>query len=218
MSMTNIKQSVENATSTPNHIAGAKRKGVNMPHPLVTQLRFARSEFVRCLEGVSGEDARHRIMPMNCISWMVGHMAAQEQFYFVYFTQDEVPHPQLNKLVGFGQPASTPPLAEMWQVWHDITAEADTFLDTITTEQLSTELERDPKGLEDSLFGTVSEEILKKIQARNYVRAGENIGTKLLRTTYHYFFHTGEAHAVRQQLGHPDLPYFVGSMPDYLFR
>jgi len=43
-----------------------------MPHSLVTQLRFARSEFVRCLEGISDEDARHRIMPMNCISWMVG--------------------------------------------------------------------------------------------------------------------------------------------------
>jgi hypothetical protein len=26
------------------------------------------------LEGVSDEDARHRIMPMNCISWMVGHL------------------------------------------------------------------------------------------------------------------------------------------------
>jgi hypothetical protein len=36
-----------------------------MPHPLVSQLRFARSEFVRCLEGVSDEDARHRIMPKN---------------------------------------------------------------------------------------------------------------------------------------------------------
>ena len=29
-------------------------------HPLVVQLRFARSEFLRCLDGVSAEDAlRH---------------------------------------------------------------------------------------------------------------------------------------------------------------
>ena len=28
-----------------------------MAHPLVDQLRFARSEFRRCLEGVSDEDA-----------------------------------------------------------------------------------------------------------------------------------------------------------------
>jgi len=190
-----------------------------MPHPLVTQLRFARSEFVRCLEGVSDEDARHRIMPMNCISWMVGHMAAQEQYYFVFFDQRKVPRPKLNKLVGFGQPASTPPLADMWQAWHDITAATDAFMDAVTTEQLSTNPEQDPKELEDSLFGTASEEALKRIVAQNYVRSRENIGTMLLRTTYHYFYHTGEAHAVRQQLGHPDLPYFVrGDMPERLWE
>jgi hypothetical protein len=31
------------------------------PHPLVTQLRFARSELVRCLEGLSEADARRRL-------------------------------------------------------------------------------------------------------------------------------------------------------------
>ena len=39
-----------------------------MTHPLVAQLRFARSEFVRCLEGVSDEDARQRLLPMNRVS------------------------------------------------------------------------------------------------------------------------------------------------------
>jgi hypothetical protein len=39
-----------------------------MTHPFVTQLRFARSELVRCLEGVSDEDARRHLEPMNCIS------------------------------------------------------------------------------------------------------------------------------------------------------
>ena len=193
-----------------------------MTHPLVTQLRFARSEFVRCLKGVSDEDARHRIMPMNCISWIVGHMAAQEQYYFVFYPQDKVPHPQLNRLVGFGHPASTPPLADMWQVWKDITVEADKFLDTLKPEQLGEHLERrienDLQPFKDALFGTASEEYLAQILAQQSVRNGENNGTRLLRTTYHYFFHTGEAHAVRQQLGHPDLPYFVGDMPDYLWR
>jgi uncharacterized damage-inducible protein DinB len=184
------------------------KKEKNMPHPLVTQLRFARSEFVRCLEGISDEDARHRIMPMNCISWMVGHLAAQEQYYFTYFPQGKVPHPQLNKLVGFGHPASTPPLADMWQAWHDITKSADTFLDTLTAEQLLTHLEQEINGFEESLFGMVS----KKVLAQSSIRSGESVGTRMLRTIYHYFFHTGEAHAIRQQLGHPDLPYFVGDM------
>ena len=184
-----------------------------MPHPLVTQLRFARSEFARCLEGVSKEDATHRILPMNCISWMVGHLAAQEQDYFIFFPKGKVPHAQLNKLVGFGRPATTPPLAEMWNVWNDITKEADDFLDNLTSEDLEVVLEQKIENFEDSYFATASEKVL----AQKSVRSSENIGTKILRTTYHYFFHTGEAHAVRQQLGHPDLPYFVGNMPDFLF-
>ncbi len=185
-----------------------------MAHPLVTQLRFARSEFVRCLEGISDEDARHRIMPMNCISWMVGHLAAQEQYYFVYFPKGKVPYPQLIKSVGFGHPATTPPLADMWQAWHDITKVADTFLDTLTTEQLLTHLEQKISGFEDSAFGEVS----KRILAQSSVRSFESVGTRMLRTTYHYFFHTGEAHAIRQQLGHPDLPWFVGDMKTAVYE
>jgi len=193
-----------------------------MTHPLVTQLRFARSEFVRCLEGISDEDARQRIMPMNCISWMVGHLAAQEQYYFVFFPGIKVPNPQLNKLVGFGQPATTPPLADIWKAWHDITAATDSFLDSLTIEDMQThltqEVKQDVKALEASLFGTASKEALERVLAKKSIRNGENNGTRILRTTYHYFFHTGEAHAVRQQLGHPDLPYFVGDMPDFLWK
>ena len=187
-----------------------------MAHPLVTQLRFARSEFARCLEGISDEDSRKRLLPMNCISWMVGHLAAQEQEYFVFFPKGKVPHPQLNISHGFGQPAVTPQLADMWQVWDDITGAADTFLDTVTTDQLGTFLEQDTVAVEDSLFavGQANKEML----AQESVQSRENIGTRILRTTYHYFFHTGEAHAIRQQLGHPDLPFFVGGMPDYLFQ
>lgn len=187
-----------------------------MVHPLVTQLRFARSEFVRCLEGVSDQDSRKRLLPMNCISWMVGHMAAQEQEYFVFFPRGSVPHPQLNKSHGFGQPAVTPLLAEMWQTWNDVTEAADEFLDTVTEDQLATSLEQSTGAVKAALFafGQVNEKML----SMEMVESTENIGTRILRTTYHYYFHTGEAHAVRQQLGHLDLPFFVGDMPDDLFR
>jgi hypothetical protein len=50
-----------------------------MPYPLVQQLRFARSEFVRGLEGISDTDAQRRRLPMNCLSWNIGHLAWQEQ-------------------------------------------------------------------------------------------------------------------------------------------
>ncbi|MFN2120385.1 MAG: hypothetical protein ACK2T0_08350 [Anaerolineales bacterium] len=56
-------------------------------HPLVTQLRFARSEFLRCLDGVSAEEAVHRFELMNCIGWSVGHLANQENAYLVMVAQ-----------------------------------------------------------------------------------------------------------------------------------
>lgn len=164
------------------------------PHPLVTQLRFARSEFLRCLEGVSDEEARRRFEPMNCISWMVGHMASQEHDYWVRVAQGQNLAPDLRKLVGYGRPASTPPLEEMWAIWQTVTSAADKYLDTLTTEQLQTHPEWRDKPLPES------------------------IGTMLLRNTYHYWYHAGEAQAIRQLLGHPDLPEVVGDMSGAVYR
>lgn len=149
---------------------------------------------MRCLEGLSDEDGQKRLLPMNCISWKIGHLANQEQFYWVFLGQGKWVRPGLNELVGFGRPASTPPLAEMWQTWEDITAAADEFLETVSTEQLTTYL------------------------VQGETKSRETVGTMLLRTTYHYWFHTGEAHAVRQQLGHTDLPQFVGDMSTAVYR
>lgn len=165
-----------------------------MPHPLVVQLRFARSEFVRCLEGLGGEDAQKRLGPMNSISWMVGHLANQEHSYWCVRAQEKIVAPGLNDLVGFGKPASTPSLPEMWQVWQLVTATADPFLDSLETAQLTTYFEYNGKP------------------------AHESIGTMLLRNIYHYWFHIGEAHAVRQQLGHADLPQFVGNMATAVYQ
>jgi hypothetical protein len=164
---------------------------------MVTQLRFARSEFVRCLEGVSDEDARRRIMPMNSLSWMVGHLAAQEQDHFAFFGQGEAPYPRLDELFGFGCPASTPPLDEMWRVWHDITTAADKYLDTITEDQLETTLVQSTALLEDAGFGFMD----SKTMAKETVRAHENVGTRLLRTTYHYFYHTCSCQQIDDQSG-----------------
>jgi hypothetical protein len=163
-------------------------------HPLVTQLRFARSEFVRCLEGVSPGEGVRRFEPMNCISWMVGHLASQENHYWVWWAQGGNAAPGLNRLVGYGQPPSTPPLDEMWAVWRMVTVAADEYLDTLTVDVLPNHFERDRES------------------------APEAIGTMLLRNIYHYWFHLGEGHAVRQQLGHTDLPQFVGDMSTVLYQ
>jgi hypothetical protein len=165
-----------------------------MPHPLVIQLRFARSEFVRCLDGVSDADARRRLEPMNCISWIVGHLASQEHFLWVRMAQGQNLAPNLHELVGFGRPPSTPPWGEMWELWHTITRAADCYLDTLTSEDLGTHLHWKDEPIPES------------------------VGTSLLRNTYHYWFHLGEAHAIRQILGHPSLPQFVGDMSHALYH
>ena len=56
-----------------------------MPHPLVDQLRFTRSEFRRGLAKVTAAESVHRFLPMNCMSWNVGHLAWQEQRYFLRY-------------------------------------------------------------------------------------------------------------------------------------
>ena len=164
-----------------------------MPHPLVTQLRFARSEFVRCLEGVSEADGVRRLEPMNCISWNVGHLAFQEQVYWCLLAQGRVIRPGLREIASWGLPATTPPLSEMWETWRAITMAADEYLDTVTQEVVLSCLE-DENG-----------------------PVPENVGTMLLRNVGHYWFHLGESHAIRQMLGHKDLPQFVGGMEGGLY-
>jgi hypothetical protein len=40
----------------------------------------------------------------------------------------------------------------------------------------------------------------------------------LLRDVYHYWTHLGEADAIRQMLGHTDLPQFVGDTSEALYH
>jgi hypothetical protein len=164
-----------------------------MPHPLVDHLRFARSELVRSLEGVTEEEATRRFLPMNSISWIVGHLADQEQRYWL----ERQGHPHavegLNDRVGYGQPASTPPLTEMWNAWRTITAAADPILDAFTEADL----------LSTPVHANVRD---------------ETNGTLILRVTWHYWFHLGEGQAIRQLLGHTDLLVFVGDMDTVPYR
>jgi hypothetical protein len=158
-----------------------------MPHPLVLQLRFTRSEFQRALKGVTDEDAQRRIEPMNCIAWNVGHLAWQEQRYWLQFGQGQTILPDLNKRFAYGAPACIPSLDEAWETWHTITGAADPWLDALTTEKLQQVV---PNGFRDDLL----------------------YGSLLLRVIYHYWYHIGEGLAIRQMLGHPNLPDFVGNI------
>jgi hypothetical protein len=163
-----------------------------MTHPLVLQLRFTRSEFKRALQRLTEAEARRRFMPMNCISWNVGHLAWQEQRYWIYFRQKQLLLPEINELFAYGAPASTPLLSEMLEAWQSITAAADPWLDGLTSEMLA-----EPHPIA--------------------VGAGHNhytFGSLMQRVIYHYWYHTGENMAIRQMLGQRDLPEFVGNIDE----
>ena len=160
-------------------------------HPLVLQLKFTRSEFKRALKGLSEEDGCKRILPMNCISWNVGHLAWQEQRYFLYYGQGQMPYPEVQKLFAYGAPASTPSLREMLSVWQKITKAADPWLENLTSKKLQEHVIKDNGQPSERIFGSL-----------------------LQRTIYHYWYHTGENLGIRQMLGHSHLPQFVGNIDD----
>jgi hypothetical protein len=159
-----------------------------MSHPIVTQLRFTRSEFFRSIKTVIQKDAIVRIMPMNCLSWNIGHLAWQEQRYFLYYAQGTLLFPEIDNDFAYGAPASTPPLKDVLQAWQTITTTIDPWLDTVTTDTL---LEKVVRKGDDDRF---------------------TFGNLFYRTIYHYWYHIGENMAIRQQLGHIDLPVFVGNI------
>lgn len=161
-----------------------------MPHPLVIQHRFTRSEFKRGLVGLTDAEARRRFEPINSISWMIMHLAWQEQRYWLTRAQGITLLPQVNELAANGGPPSTPPLDEAWHAWETIVAAGEPYLDSLTSATMS-----------DFMI----------VKGRKHP---ENIGAMLRRTTYHYWYHLGESQAVRQLLGHTNLPEFVGAIGD----
>src|SRR5687768_531615 len=112
-------------------------EGTPMTHPLVDQLRFARSEFRRGLRGVSAEDATKRLPPMNSLGWIVAHLAGQERRFWLIRAQGIADvAPELDEWGHYGKPANTPPLAAAWAAWREVTAATDPFLDSLTQDRL----------------------------------------------------------------------------------
>lgn len=156
-----------------------------MAHLLVQQLRFTRGEWLRGFEGLSAEDAQRRSEPMNSLSWLMGHLAWHEQLYWLERAQGIVLVPEVTKY-GFGSEPCIPPYDEMLAAWQAITEASNAYLDTLTPDSLQTRLLANGQPMKDS------------------------IGTNLFRMIYHYWYHLGELQAIRQMLGHRNLPVYVG--------
>jgi hypothetical protein len=125
---------------------------------------------------------------MNCISWNIGHLAWQEQRYFLTYGQGQILLPEIEKAFANGAPASTPPLEEVLSAWRAVTAAVDPWLDTLTSAKLQ-------------------KHVISKGKQIAYI-----CGNLLQRVIYHYWYHIGENLAIRQQLGHSQLPQFVGAI------
>ena len=159
-----------------------------MTHPLIDQFRFTRSQWLLRLQDISEADGSRHFGPMNCISWTVGHLAWHEQRYWLFRSQGQILYPELNELFAYGAPMNSPSLAEMLAKWQTVTQTADPFLDTLTTAKLEAELLFEGKAV------------------------GQTVGSALRRITYHYWYHIGEIQAIRQMLGHQNLPEYVGDI------
>jgi hypothetical protein len=157
-----------------------------MAHPLVDQLRFTRSEWLRALRGMSDEDGARRFGPITPVGWIVAHLAWQEQRYWLTQGQGITVSPEIERVGASGGPPSAPTLSEMLAAWRSITAASDPWLDSLDARALHRVLrEADPPL---------------------------TVGNNLRRTTYHYWFHAGEIMAVRQLLDHPRRAQFVGDL------
>ena len=159
-----------------------------MTHPLVSQLRFTRAEFLRSFKGVNEEDAQKRLLPMNCISWNVGHLAWQEQRYCLLFGRGKLLLPDINEQFAYGAPASTPTLKDSLSAWKKITAATDPWLDSLTSASL------------------------QKFASLDGRQTSRMFGNLLQRMIYHYWYHIGENMSIRQMLGHKKLVQFVGNI------
>jgi hypothetical protein len=158
-----------------------------MPHPLVEQLRFTRAEWLRALRGVPEADGLRRFGPINSIGWIVGHLAWQEQRYWLTRLRGETPAPVLNDVAASGGPSTTPPLGEMLAAWRLVTRTVDPILDALAEGDM-----------DDSIPGYPP----------------RRMADSILRVTYHYWFHAGEIMAIRQLLDHPRRAQFVGNIDE----
>jgi hypothetical protein len=100
-----------------------------------------------------------------------------------------MPYPEIQERFAYGAPASTPSLRDMLKAWNKITEAATPWLETLTSEKLQQHIVKKDGSLGQPIFGSL-----------------------LLRTIYHYWYHCGENLAIRQMLGHTNLPQFVGNI------
>lgn len=140
---------------------------------------------------MSEADLEKRVGGVNSIAWMAGHLAWQEQAYWLTSRGME-PIADLAPYKNGCEPCA-PSFAELFAAWEQVTAATDAWLDGLT---------------EDDLRG--------HFPGRRFFEI-ENIGSLMMRVFGHYYVHVGQITAIRKILGY-DVPGFVGSQEGAYFE
>ena len=161
-----------------------------MTHPLVIQLQFAREKWLETLGDLTEEEGERRFGRMNSISWMLAHLAQFEQWSWLELAghakvTDIFDQYEINK------PNVVPPFDEMLAAWKQVVAAVDPILEAMTEEDLHIHHVFRGKPLR------------------------ENVGTRIQRHTGHYWYHNGEANAIRQLIDDRALPQMIGRIPNW---
>ena len=126
---------------------------------------------------------------MNCISWTVGHLAWHEQRYWL-----ERSGPTTLSATQCG--------LCLWRAHEHAVAGGDAgHLARGDARRRSLSGRADHRGAAGRFL-------------RDGKSVGQSVGSALQRVTYHYWYHIGEIQAIRQMLGHADLPEYVGDIED----
>lgn len=157
---------------------------------------FTLSEFERGVRGVSDSEALIRFTKadgtqMNAISWTIAHIAWHWSTVAAYANQQVPPSAVRPYTAGPTADPTPPPLADALTLLADAKA-ASAWLTKADNSLLSTSREE---------YAALFCNLLPV----------ESVGTALMRVVLHTWYHIGEINAVRQMLGHAEVP-FVGML------
>ena len=158
---------------------------------LVRYIFHVRREFRRALEGISEGDLEKRVAGLNSIAWITGHLAWQEQTYWLS-SQQVSPIADLTAYKN-GAEASSPNFSELFAIWEQVIKASEEWLETLEEPQLK-----------------------EHFTGRKFFEI-ENIGSLMTRVIGHYYLHIGQITAIRKILGY-EVPAFVGSQEDAYYE
>ena len=153
------------------------------PPRLVRLLWDAFDELERAAEALPTPGQGRAIGRLNAGSWIVAHVAQQQEAYWCTGAQGLDPDEWLAGLeVGFGSEPSVPDYRDSLAAFARVRAAAIPYLRSLHNDDLDTVMERAGSS-----------------------RRGETVGDLLVRSVGHLFVHTGELATIASLVGAPDL-------------